>query len=243
MSEISIRETALERNVIERIKNDMEYGYIQKRPNESSSWGDKIPYMRNTKTLWFTETPLNILKSCGIETTQRRAEDLSNLFDGTLSGFYYVAMSSFNKTDESAKMILGYISETFKNRKIDIRSINTHIPASWLCYLIECLETGKVPKKHQKDFIDELIDADKFAYLDVKNLIEDLLKNPKYEVLDNSFLTKLIEDVFLSNEKAVEDAKTNPKKIGFLIGQVMKLSEGKASPQDVSAMINEKLKS
>lgn len=242
MLDIIIRETDLEKNVIEKVKNDMEYGYIQKRLNKDLPWGDKIPYMRNTKTLWFTESPVSILKSCGIETTQRRAEDLSNLFDGTLSGFYYVAMSSYNKTDESAKIILGYISETFKNRKLDIRSINTHIPAPWLSYLIECLENGKVPKKHQKDFIDELIDADKINYSDVKILIEDLLKNPKYEVLDSSFLIKLIDDVFLANEKAVEDAKTNPKKIGFLIGQVMKLSAGKASPQDVSSMINAKLK-
>ncbi|HOB76486.1 MAG TPA: Asp-tRNA(Asn)/Glu-tRNA(Gln) amidotransferase subunit GatB [Phycisphaerae bacterium] len=54
-----------------------------------------------------------------------------------------------------------------------------------------------------------------------------------------------VEEAFTKNEKAVQDALANPKKQqqarGFLTGQVMKISGGKADPKVVGKLIEEKL--
>ena len=54
-----------------------------------------------------------------------------------------------------------------------------------------------------------------------------------------------VDQVLAANEKAVHDAIANPKKLkasrGFLVGQVMKLSGGKADPRIVGELIEHKL--
>jgi len=54
-------------------------------------------------------------------------------------------------------------------------------------------------------------------------------------------LEELAEKVIKENPKAVEDAKKNPKAINYLVGQVMKLTRGRADPQKIAAIIRRKL--
>lgn len=226
---------------IEEVKNGFEIGYTQTRLSSDKPWGNKIKYMRNIEPLWFSKKPVEILKECGVETTERRASDLSNLFDGTLNGYYYVSMASTNGSDEPAKLLLGYISETFKDKNLNILDINKYIPAPCLKVLIEYIEAGKINKKFQKEFIDLTIIKFTESNLSPEDFYNDILKDPKYVVMDTSKIHNIVEQVFNSNPKAVEDAKINPKKSGFLVGQVMKLSKGSASPQEVSKIIQDKL--
>lgn len=62
---------------------------------------------------------------------------------------------------------------------------------------------------------------------------------------DTGEITAWIEAAFAANAKAVQDAVGNPKKLqaarGFLVGQVMKLSGGKADPRIVGELIERKL--
>lgn len=226
---------------INEIKNGFQLGYTQTRMSEDKPWGDKIPFMRNIAPLWVSKKPVDILKQCGIETTDRRANDLSNLFDGTLDGYYYVSIASTNGSDEPAKLLLGYISETFKVKNLNIIHVNKYIPAPCLKVLIEFIETGKINKKFQKEFIDLTISDFIESQKTPEDFYNDILKDPKYVVMDSSKILDLVDKVFNDNQKAVEDAKANPKKIGFIIGQVMKLSKGSASPQEVSNIVKNKL--
>lgn len=234
--------TVIEKNdeiiTIEKIENGMEIGYVQKKKHGKLDM-EKYHFMRNIEPLWFSENSISIFKKLGIDTTFQRARDFTNLFDGDLSGFYYLSASS-NGTDESAKIILGYISETFKNRNIDIKKINYYIPASWLKQLIIDIESGKIPKKFQKDFIDEFIEEEDKSK-DINEMINSLLKLSKYEVMDNSLIEGFIDQVFENNPDAVNEAVKNPKKAGWLTGQVMKISERKASPQEAAKLIEQRL--
>jgi aspartyl-tRNA(Asn)/glutamyl-tRNA(Gln) amidotransferase subunit B len=62
---------------------------------------------------------------------------------------------------------------------------------------------------------------------------------------DEGEIVAWVNQAFAANEKAVRDAISNPKKRkaarGFLSGQVMKLSGGKANPKTVRALIDRKL--
>ncbi len=61
------------------------------------------------------------------------------------------------------------------------------------------------------------------------------------QVTDMGVIEKAVDDVIAKNPDKVADAKTNPKAIGWFVGQVMKASGGKASPQAVNDVLKSKL--
>jgi len=65
------------------------------------------------------------------------------------------------------------------------------------------------------------------------------------QVQDLDSTRRWVEETFTANEKAVRDVLGNPKKmqaaVGFLRGQVMKVSGGKADPKLVGQLIEERL--
>jgi aspartyl-tRNA(Asn)/glutamyl-tRNA(Gln) amidotransferase subunit B len=61
------------------------------------------------------------------------------------------------------------------------------------------------------------------------------------QVTDRSAIEALVDDVIAKNADKVAQAKSNPKAIGWFVGQVMKASGGKASPQTVNDLLKAKL--
>ena len=61
------------------------------------------------------------------------------------------------------------------------------------------------------------------------------------QVTDVGAIEKTVDDIIAKNPDKVADAKTNPKTIGWFVGQVMKSSGGKASPQAVNEILKKKL--
>jgi aspartyl-tRNA(Asn)/glutamyl-tRNA(Gln) amidotransferase subunit B len=64
------------------------------------------------------------------------------------------------------------------------------------------------------------------------------------QVTDTSEISRMIDDVLAENAQSVEDFRAGKDRaFGFLVGQVMKVSKGKANPQLVNDMLREKLNS
>jgi aspartyl-tRNA(Asn)/glutamyl-tRNA(Gln) amidotransferase subunit B len=61
------------------------------------------------------------------------------------------------------------------------------------------------------------------------------------QVTDLGAIETVIDGIIEKNPDKVADAKTNPKAIGWFVGQVMKSSGGKASPQAVNDLLKKKL--
>jgi aspartyl-tRNA(Asn)/glutamyl-tRNA(Gln) amidotransferase subunit B len=61
------------------------------------------------------------------------------------------------------------------------------------------------------------------------------------QVTDLSAIEKIVDDIVAKNPDKVTDAKTNPKAIGWFVGQVMKASGGKANPQAVNDLLKKKI--
>jgi aspartyl-tRNA(Asn)/glutamyl-tRNA(Gln) amidotransferase subunit B len=83
--------------------------------------------------------------------------------------------------------------------------------------LPEIVETGKMPSQIVKE----------------KNMIR---------ISDEDFIRKIVEEVFMENEKAVKDALINENAINFLIGQVMKKTKGRGDPKLVNEIVRNKIK-
>jgi aspartyl-tRNA(Asn)/glutamyl-tRNA(Gln) amidotransferase subunit B len=61
------------------------------------------------------------------------------------------------------------------------------------------------------------------------------------QVTDRSAIEKVVDEIVAQNPDKVADAKSNPKAIGWFVGQVMKASGGKANPQAVNEVCRHKL--
>jgi aspartyl-tRNA(Asn)/glutamyl-tRNA(Gln) amidotransferase subunit B len=61
------------------------------------------------------------------------------------------------------------------------------------------------------------------------------------QVTDLGAIAKAVDEIVAANPDKVADAKTNPKAIGWFVGQVMKSSGGKANPQAVNDLLRTKL--
>lgn len=106
--------------------------------------------------------------------------------------------------------------------------------------------------------IYELVRADKLSSTNAKALYEDLvgmdvLSWPKaiekyaeeqgyIQVSDEGEIAKIVSDVINDNPKAADDVRSGEMKaIGFLTGQVMKASQGKANPGLAQELIKKQL--
>jgi aspartyl-tRNA(Asn)/glutamyl-tRNA(Gln) amidotransferase subunit B len=61
------------------------------------------------------------------------------------------------------------------------------------------------------------------------------------QVTDMGAIEKVVDEIVAANPDKVADAKTNPKAIGWFVGQVMKASGGKANPQSLNEILKKKL--
>ena len=62
------------------------------------------------------------------------------------------------------------------------------------------------------------------------------------QVSDAGELGKLVDEAIAANPQSVADFKAGKKKaIGFLVGQIMKATKGKANPGMINKMLMEKL--
>jgi aspartyl-tRNA(Asn)/glutamyl-tRNA(Gln) amidotransferase subunit B len=61
------------------------------------------------------------------------------------------------------------------------------------------------------------------------------------QLTDLAAIEKLVDDILAKNPDKVADAKTNPKAVGWFVGQVMKASGGKANPQAVNDLLKKRI--
>jgi aspartyl-tRNA(Asn)/glutamyl-tRNA(Gln) amidotransferase subunit B len=61
------------------------------------------------------------------------------------------------------------------------------------------------------------------------------------QVTDIGAIERAVDEIIAGNPDKAEQAKTKPAVVGWLVGQVMKSSGGKANPQTVNALLKKKL--
>lgn len=101
--------------------------------------------------------------------------------------------------------------------------------------------------------LSELVSANKLSSTAAKEVLAELLKtggDPEeiaaatnlLQVSDEGEIAKIVKQVIADNAKAADDVRNGEMKaIGFLVGQVMKLSKGKANPQLAQDLIKKQL--
>jgi aspartyl-tRNA(Asn)/glutamyl-tRNA(Gln) amidotransferase subunit B len=99
------------------------------------------------------------------------------------------------------------------------------------------IDEHKITGRIAKDVADEMVES---PLMDPEAIVR---QNPDYQPMDDAALLEpLVDQVLAENPQSVVDFKAGrDKAFAFLVGQVMKLTRGKASPQVVNDLLRKKI--
>jgi len=112
-------------------------------------------------------------------------------------------------------------------------------------------ESSKLKPSHLQDIADS-IQSGRITRNSAKNALYEIVKTGKKlsdiiseldlgNVSDESELLKIIESVIFEEPQAVEQAKSNPSTINYLVGKVMQKTKGKANPKLTLDLLKKKI--
>lgn len=103
--------------------------------------------------------------------------------------------------------------------------------------LLQLIEDNQITVNSAKKVLSDLFSTD----LSPEDIVD---KKGLRQVSDEESLKKMIQDVLDKNEDAVQNYKAGKTKVrGFLVGQVMRASQGKANPQVLQKLLSQLLDS
>ncbi|ATW23455.1 Asp-tRNA(Asn)/Glu-tRNA(Gln) amidotransferase subunit GatB [Candidatus Formimonas warabiya] len=110
------------------------------------------------------------------------------------------------------------------------------ITPDMLVGMLKLMDKGTISGKIAKTVFEEMFKTGKKP--------EEIVKEKGLvQISDASAIEAMVEEVLAANQKSVEDFKAGKTQaLGFLVGQVMKVSKGKANPGMVNALLTEKMK-
>ena len=108
--------------------------------------------------------------------------------------------------------------------------------AEELAELVELIDNGTISSKIGKKVLEELFENPKSP----KKIIEE---KGWIQISDENTIKKVVKDVLDNNPQSIADFKAGKDKaLGFLVGQAMKETKGKANPKMLNEMFLEELK-
>ena len=136
----------------------------------------------------------------------------SDLFDESHNESNAKEIANIITTD-----LMGLVDTREKRKESKITS--THLKD-----LADSIQSGKISRNSAKNALYEIVKTG-------KNLSEIISELDLGNVSDESELSKIIEEIIIAEPQAVEQAKSNPQTINFLVGKVMQKTKGKADPK------------
>lgn len=124
-------------------------------------------------------------------------------------------------------------------RRVDLTGDNkfeTPFEVEDLKTLLKEIKSGKINNNAGKKVLRVMFEEN-------KKPLDIIKEQGLVQIEDDSLIEELVVKVLEENPQSIEDIKNGKNRaFGFLVGQVMKASKGKANPQMVNKIIEEKLK-
>jgi len=152
-------------------------------------------------------------------------QNLSRIFDD--------AVAIINKPKDVSNWIIGELLAIAKD--IDTDEDDISIDAGKFATVIRLVDEGKINRSVGKKVLIKVFedDVDPVKYIDEHSLAM---------VSDTGLLESAVREVLAENEKSVAEFLGGSQKVfGFLVGQVMKKTAGKADPKSVNELLRKEL--
>jgi len=155
----------------------------------------------------------------------------------SMADYFETCLKDNNKSNKRAKVVsnwlLGEFSRLLKTTNSEIDS--TLVKPAQLTELIDLVENGSLSGSAAKTVFEEM-----FTTGEPANQI--VAKKGLGQISQTSDIDNFVEQAISQNPAAVSDYQAGKSQaITFLVGQVMRLSKGRANPQVVNVLIKDKL--
>ena len=151
-----------------------------------------------------------------------------------LAEFYEEIVKEGGNPKTASNYILGDLLRLLNANNMEPEYIK--ISPKNLVDLFKIIEEGKISNTAGKEVFKEMFESN-------RPVLEIIEEKGLSQISCSDEIEKLVDEVLNNNPKSIEDFKAGKiQAVGFLMGQVMKASKGKANPQVAKQMIEEKLK-
>jgi aspartyl-tRNA(Asn)/glutamyl-tRNA(Gln) amidotransferase subunit B len=182
-----------------------------------------LPELPDAKRERFTGAYGLPVYDAGVLTTDKRLADY----------FEAVAKNTRAAPKIAANWVMGELASALNRAGVDIDA--SRISAAALAALLDKLEAGTISGKIAKEVFEAVWNGEG----SVDAVIE---KRGLVQISDTAAIDKLVAEVIAANAAQVEQFRAGKQQVlGFLVGQVMKASKGKANPQQVNEALRKQL--
>ncbi len=153
----------------------------------------------------------------------------------SLADFYDAVRAHYEDAKKISNWIMVELLAKVNAENMELADVK--IRPEQLADLLKRIDSGEISGK-----IAKVVFADMFAT--GKNPADIIKEQGLIQISDETALKEMVSTVVEANPKSVEDYKAGKTKaMGFLVGQIMKQSKGKANPAVINKLLAEKLDS
>lgn len=150
-----------------------------------------------------------------------------------LANFFEDSLKYTSDAKASANWIMGELLGYLNANSLELEDVK--ITGQGLGEMIQLIEKGTISSKIAKTVFKGLIETGKSP----QQIVEE---QGLVQISDESAILSVVDSVIAANPQSVEDFRNGKDKaIGFLVGQVMKETKGKANPGLVNKLLTDRL--
>jgi aspartyl-tRNA(Asn)/glutamyl-tRNA(Gln) amidotransferase subunit B len=154
--------------------------------------------------------------------------------DKTLADFFEETLEIFDKPKEVSNWMMGDLLRNLNENNLELSE--SKITPKHLVEMVKLIEDGTISGKIAKRVLPEII-------LTGKKPSQIIKEKGWTKISSRKELLEIVDEVFIKNQKCVEDALVDESAVHYLVGQLMRATKGKADPQLANEIIKEKLDS
>jgi aspartyl-tRNA(Asn)/glutamyl-tRNA(Gln) amidotransferase subunit B len=156
-----------------------------------------------------------------------------------VADYFEAAVKIHSNPKAISNWVMGDLFRVIKEKKLDeaLSIAAWPVSAEHLAAMVKMIDEGKISGKIAKGLFTEMLATGASP--------ESIVREKGLEqVSDAGSIESAIDRILAGNSKLVSDYRAgNEKVFGFFVGQVMKATQGKASPQIVNEILRKKLQS
>jgi aspartyl-tRNA(Asn)/glutamyl-tRNA(Gln) amidotransferase subunit B len=153
-----------------------------------------------------------------------------------LAEFFDEAARLSGQAKAAANWIMGDLLRFFKDANVDVKDLaQSPVTPKMLADMILLVEKGTISGKIAKTVMEEMYKTGKApgAIVEEKGLVQ---------ISNSGELEAIVDSVMTQHADAVAQFRSGKQgSLGFLVGQVMKATQGRANPQTVNELLRKRL--
>ena len=154
----------------------------------------------------------------------------------SLSDFFDETARLSGQPKAAANWIMGDLLRFLKEASVDLKDLSqSPVSSKMLAEMIQLVEKGTISGKIAKTVMEEMYRTGNApgAIVEEKGLLQ---------ISDSSEIEKIVDTVMANNADAVAQFRSGKEaSLGFLVGQVMKATQGRANPKTVNELFRKRL--